>query len=59
MPTINERMTAAGVPGRPYTIAAQLDWAAAELDRLESKFQWCLKNYVLPLVEDMEKGETE
>jgi len=36
--TINERMTAAGIPGRPYTIAAQLDWAAAELDRLERHF---------------------
>lgn len=57
--TINERMSAAGVPGRPYTIAAMLEWAAAELDRLESKHRWCLKNYVLPLAENMEKGETE
>jgi len=37
--TINERMTAAGIPGRPYTIAAQLDWAAAELDRMEQRFR--------------------
>jgi len=57
--TINERMTAAGVPGRPYTIAAQLDWAERELDKMEAKNNWYLKNYVLPLVEDMEKGETE
>ena len=27
--TINERMSAADVPGRPYTIAAMLDWAEA------------------------------
>jgi len=33
-------MTAAGVPGRPYTIAAQLDWAAAELDRLEAQLNF-------------------
>jgi len=32
-------MTAAGIPGRPYTIAAQLDWAAAELDRMEQRFR--------------------
>lgn len=38
--TINERMTAAGIPGRPYTIAAQLDWAAAELDRLEAQLNF-------------------
>ena len=38
--TINERMTAAGVPGRPYTIADQLDWAAAELDRLEAQLNF-------------------
>ena len=38
MPTINERMAALGIPGRPYTIADQLDWAAAELDRLERHF---------------------
>jgi hypothetical protein len=38
MPTINERMAALGIPGRPYTIADQLDWAAAELDRLEGHF---------------------
>ncbi len=38
MPTINERMTAAGVPGRPYSIADMLDWAAAELDRMEQRF---------------------
>jgi len=38
--TINERMAAAGVPGRPYTIAAQLDWAAAELDRLEAQLNF-------------------
>ena len=36
--TINERMTAAGVPGRPYSIADMLDWAEAELDRLERRF---------------------
>jgi len=57
--TINERMTAAGVPGRPYTIADMLDWAERELDKMEAKNDWYLKNYVLPLVEDMEKGETE
>jgi hypothetical protein len=36
--TINERMTALGIPGRPYTISDMLDWAAAELDRLERHF---------------------
>jgi len=40
MPSINERMTALGIPGRPYTIAAQLDWAAAELDRLEAQLNF-------------------
>jgi len=35
--TINERMTAAGIPGRPYTIAAQLDWAAARIRELEAQ----------------------
>jgi len=38
--TINERMAAAGIPGRPYTIADQLDWAAAELDRLEAQLNF-------------------
>lgn len=36
--TINERMSAAGVPGRPYTISDMLEWAASELDRLEGHF---------------------
>jgi len=38
--TINERMAAAGVPGRPYTLADMLDWAAAELDRLEAQLNF-------------------
>ncbi len=59
MPTINERMAAAGIHGRPYTIADMLDWAERELDKMEAKNDWYLKNSVLPLVEDMEKGETE
>lgn len=59
MMTINERMTAAGVPGRPYSIADMLDRAERELDKMEAKNDWYLKNSVLPLVEDMEKGETE
>ena len=63
MPSINERMRAAGIQstnGDPgYSIAHMLSWAERELDKMEAKNDWYLKNYALPLVEDMEKGETE
>lgn len=62
MLTINERMRQAGVSpddGYGYTIAHMLSWAEQELNKLEDKAGWCAKNYVLPLAENMEKGETE
>lgn len=37
---MNERMAAIGIPGRPYTIASQLDWAEAELDWLEAQLNF-------------------
>lgn len=34
---LSDRMRRAGIPGRPYTIAAQLDWAAAKIAELEAQ----------------------
>jgi hypothetical protein len=41
MPTINELMTAAHVPGRPYTVNAMLEWAEARIAELEQERDLC------------------